>query len=449
MKPAISLFLLLFAGVLNAQNPASTTEFSLAQAIDYAVKNGYSVKNASTDVEIAEKKVKEVRGIGLPQMRAEAGFQDFIKVPVSLLKANSFNPNASPDEYLRLPFGVKYNMSYGYTASWLLFSGEYLMALRSSKTYTDISKSMLRKTEIEIKESVTRAYYSILLLRESRKLLTENIASIDKSISETSAYNKEGFVEELDVDRLILVKSSQSIMLNSLNSQYELAEKLLKFEMGYDVSAPIVLSESFEQVVKTNSEGVDTQPKFDFSNSIETIMIQKTYNYQKLNIKVLKANYIPTLSTFYSWKESRITNDFNQLSDPNFRVPGGTIFGLNLSVPIFQGLGQQAKIQQAKLGLTKIEVQQKQIQEGLLIQSAQALNEYNTALDSYKNSKQAADLSIKIRDRAKIKYNEGVGSSVEVIQIENEVLNTQSNYVNAAMKLLNSRVTLDKVLNKF
>jgi outer membrane protein TolC len=449
MKPAISLFLLLFAGVLNAQNPASTTEFSLAQAIDYAVKNGYSVKNASTDVEIAEKKVKEVRGIGLPQMQAEAGFQDFLKVPVSLLKANSFNPNASPDEYLRLPFGVKYNMSYGYSASWLLFSGEYLMALRSSKTYTDISKSMLRKTEIEIKESVTRAYYSILLLRESRKLLTENIASIDKSISETSAYNKEGFVEELDVDRLILVKSSQSIMLNSLNSQYELAEKLLKFEMGYDVSAPIVLSESFEQVVKTNSEGVDTQPKFDFSNSIETIMIQKTYNYQKPNIKVLKANYIPTLSTFYSWKESRITNDFNQLSDPNFRVPGGTIFGLNLSVPIFQGLGQQAKIQQAKLGLTKIEVQQKQIQEGLLIQSAQALNEYNTALDSYKNSKQAADLSIKIRDRAKIKYNEGVGSSVEVIQIENEVLNAQSNYVNAAMKLLNSRVTLDKVLNKF
>jgi outer membrane protein len=449
MKSAITLFILLFAVILNAQNPATTAEFSLAQAIEYAVKNGYSVKNAATDVEIAEKKVKEVRGIGLPQLKAEAGFQDFLKVPVSLLKANSFNPNASPDEYLRLPFGVKYNASYGYTASWLLFSGEYIMALRSSKTYTDISKAMLRKTEIEIKESVTRAYYSVLILKESRKILTENIASIDKSITETSAYNKEGFVEEQDVDRLKLVKSSQSILLNSLNSQYELAEKLLKFEMGYEVNSPIALSESFDQVLKSNSEGVDAQPKFDLSNNIESMMIQKSYNFQKLNIKVLKANYIPTLSTFYSWKESRITNDFNQLTDPNFRVPGGTIFGLNLSVPIFQGLGQQAKIQQAKLGLTKIELQQKQIQEGLLIQSAQALSEYNNSLLSYQNAKEAAALSIKIRDRSIIKYNEGVGSSVEVIQIENEVLNAQSNYVNAAMKLLNSRVTLDKVLNKF
>jgi outer membrane protein len=449
MKSAFSLVLLVVAVNLNAQNPVATTEFSLSQAIEYAVKNGYSVKNAATDVEIAEKKVKEVRGIGLPQMRAEAGFQDFLKVPVSLLKANSFNPNASPDDYLRLPFGVKYNMSYGYTASWLLFSGEYIMALRSSKTYTDISQTMLRKTEIELKESVTRAYYSVLILKESRKILTENIASIEKSINETSAYNKEGFVEEQDVDRLKLVKSSQNIMLNSLNSQYELAEKMLKFEMGYDVSAPIVLSESFEQIIKTNSEGVDVQPKFDYSNNIENIMIQKSYNFQKLNIKVLKANYIPTLSTFYSWKESRITDDFDQLTNTNFRVPGGTIFGLNLSVPIFQGFGQQAKIQQAKLGLTKIELQQKQIQEGLLIQSAQALNEYTTALDSYKNAKEASDLSIKIRDRSKIKYNEGVGSSIEVIQIENEVLNAQSNYVNAAMKLLNARVTLDKVLNKF
>jgi outer membrane protein TolC len=449
MKSAFSLVLLLVAVNLNAQNPVATTEFSLSQAIEYAVKNGYSVKNAATDVEIAEKKVKEVRGIGLPQMRAEAGFQDFLKVPVSLLKANSFNPNASPDDYLRLPFGVKYNMSYGYTASWLLFSGEYIMALRSSKTYTDISQTMLRKTEIELKESVTRAYYSVLILKESRKILTENIASIEKSINETSAYNKEGFVEEQDVDRLKLVKSSQNIMLNSLNNQYELAEKMLKFEMGYDVSAPIVLSESFEQIIKTNSEGVDVQPKFDYSNNIENIMIQKSYNFQKLNIKVLKANYIPTLSTFYSWKESRITDDFDQLTNTNFRVPGGTIFGLNLSVPIFQGFGQQAKIQQAKLGLTKIELQQKQIQEGLLIQSAQALNEYTTALDSYKNAKEASDLSIKIRDRSKIKYNEGVGSSIEVIQIENEVLNAQSNYVNAAMKLLNARVTLDKVLNKF
>ena len=164
----------------------------LPQAIEYGLKNGYSVQNAASDIEIARKKVTELRGIGIPQLNADGGYQNFIEVPVSVISADAFNPQAPPGTYLRIPFGVKHNMSYGYTASWLAFNGEYLVGLQASKAYVDLSKTNLRKSEIEVKESITRTYQTVLVLYENKRILIETIASIENSIVQTEAYYKEG-----------------------------------------------------------------------------------------------------------------------------------------------------------------------------------------------------------------------------------------------------------------
>ncbi|HOY49125.1 MAG TPA: TolC family protein [Flavobacteriales bacterium] len=448
MKNKVLLLLLILSAGLHAQTNDQGS-FTLPQAIDFALKNGYSVKNAATDIEIAKKKVAEIRGIGIPQLKTEASFQDFVEVPVSIISANAFNPLAPPGTYLRIPFGVKYNASIGYTASWLAFSGEYIVGLQASKTYVDISKANLRKSEIEVKESVTKAYNLVLILKENKRILSENIASLEQSIEQTSAYNKEGFVEEMDVDRLRLLKNNLSTTLTTLEQQTIIAEKLLKFQMGYDVNAAITLTETLDNLISNAKSGVDVEPKFDPANNIDRILIGKALNLQKLEVKRQKANYLPTLSTFYTWKESRITNEFDQLSNNLFRVPGGTILGVNLSMPVFQGMSQSARVKQAKLNLKKLEVQQIQAEQGIALQSSQSWTAYATALSGLRNTQESVGLATRIRDRAKIKYQEGVGSSLEVIQAENDLLSSQSNYINAVQQLLETRVTLDKNLNKF
>ena len=448
MKNKVLLLLLLASVGLNAQTPENA-KFSLQQAIDYALKNGYSVKNAATDIEIAKRKVEEIRGIGIPQLKADASFQDFIQVPVSIISANAFNPSAPDGTYLRIPFGVKYNASIGYTASWLAFSGEYLVGLQASKAYVDVSRTSLRKSEIEVKENVIKGYNLVLILKENKRILSENIRSLDQSIEQTQAYNKEGFVEELDVDRLKLLKNNLSSTLTTLEQQMVIAEKLLKFQMGFDVNAPIELSESLDNLVAIAQSGVDTEPKFDPKNNIDKLLLDNAMRLQKLDLKRQQANYLPTLSTFYTWKESRITNEFNQLNNNTFRVPGGTIFGVNLSMPVFQGLSQSSKIKQAKLGVKKLEVQQTQAEQGIALSSAQSFTAYVAALSTVNNSKEAVSLATRIRDRSKIKYQEGVGSSLEVIQAENDLLSSQANYISAIQQLLDARVSLDKNLNKF
>lgn len=443
MKKIIAPLLLLIPLLSSAQ-----TAFTLSQAIDYAVKNGYSVKNSMTDVEIARKKIVETRGIGLPQLSTDASYQNFLQVPVSLIEANAFDPTAPEGYYLRLPFGVKHNISYGYTASWLLFNGEYLVGLQASRTYLEYSKTNLRKSEIEIKESVTRAYYTVLVLQENKRILEENIQNLDNSIRETSAIYTEGFAEALDVDRLSLLKKNLESMKATLEQSLVMAQKLLKFTMGYDVNAEITLSDNLQTALQT-AEVEEQSPRFELSSNIDYLLLQNSQRLQELQRKRLRANYLPTLSTFYTWKETRLNNSFSEITDPTFRVPGGTIFGLNLSMPVFQGFSQRARVQQASLELQKLDVLRKQQEQGYMLQSAQALTEFQTARANYANTREAVELAEKIRRQAEIKYKEGVGSSIEVIQAQNELLTAQSNFINAVQQLLTSRISLDKQLNKF
>ena len=440
----LSVFFLLIALNLGAQNA-----MSLQQAIDYALKNGYSVQNAASDIDIARKKVTELRGIGIPQLNVDGAYQNFIDVPVSVIEAGAFNPAAPPGTYLRIPFGVKHNMSYGYTASWLAFNGEYLVGLQASKAYVDLSKTNLRKSEIEIKESVTRAYQTVLVLYENKRILNENIASLEKSIAQTEAFYREGFIEELDVDRLKLLKQTLSITLSTLEQQTALAEKLLKFNMGYDVNTAIELSDKLNDQIESAKTGVDALPTFDIKSNIDNILLDQALNLQKLELKRQQSVFLPTLSTFYSWKESRITNEGDKLFDPMFRVPGGTLWGVNLGVPIFKGFSQRSRVQQARLNMQKLETTQKQARQGLELQAAQSYTTYATALKNYNQSKESVALAQRILDRAQIKFKEGIGSSIELIQSENDLLNAQASFVEAARQLLDSRVSLDKNLNKF
>ncbi|MCB0819225.1 MAG: TolC family protein [Bacteroidetes bacterium] len=449
MKNKVLLFLWLIGSALQAQNPDPGSSFSLEEAVAFALKNGYSVQNAATDIEIAKKKVAEIRGIGIPQLKAEANFQDFVQVPVSVIAADAFNPAAPPGTYLRIPFGVQYNASYGYTASWLAFSGEYIVGLQAARAYREVSETQLRKSEIEVRESVTRAYNLVIILQENARILNENLGALDESLVQTRAFFKEGFVEETDVDRLELVKQNLLNTAETLKQQTEIAKNLLKFQMGYPVASDISLKGEINKLIETASSGMASAPSFDLSANIDNLLLDQSINLQKLEVRRQRANYLPTLSTFYTWKESRITNDFDKLTDPLFRVPGGTILGVNISMPIFQGLSQSSRVSQAKLNLNKLETQKAQALAGLGIQSSQSWISYSSALKSVENTKAASEIADKIYKRTQIKYSEGVGSSIEVIQSLNDYLGAQSNYISAVQQLLDARVTLDKNLNKF
>ena len=172
----LPLFCLFLGSILPIFLVAQTTEnsFSLKQAQDYALKNNYQIKNAQLDVTIAKKKVWETTAYGLPQVMAEAKFQNFIDLPTNLIPANAFNPLAPEGEFAELQFGTDYNTSATISASQLIFDGSYIVGLQAARTYQELSINNKKKTDEEIKYAVAQAYHTVLVAKENEKVLAQS-----------------------------------------------------------------------------------------------------------------------------------------------------------------------------------------------------------------------------------------------------------------------------------
>jgi len=438
-----------FTSIVAVAQDRPSIAYTLEQAEAYALKNSYYAKNSEADVEIARKQVKEVTGMGLPQISADAQYQQFINLPVSLVPANAFDPSAPDDLFLKLAFGTNFNTNYGVTASQLIFSGEYIVGLQASRAFVDMSKLNQKKTDQEIIESVRKSYYTVLILKENKNVLTENIKNLDESLRQSEAFFDAGFVEELDVDRLKLLKNNLTNSKNILERQIKLSEMLLKFQMGLDVNAPVEfidkLDETLLKVTMTENEEIN----INTAQNIDALLLAKAVDLQRLQLRRERSTYLPSFTGFFSARENRFGNEFNQLRDEQFRVAGGTIWGLQLNVPIFTGLSRNARVQQARLELYKVEVQREQVNQSLAMQAATAETDFKTALERFKTAEEGVRLAEKIRKTADIKYTEGVGSSIEKTQAETDLLAAQSSYISTVLELLNSKVNLEKNLNKF
>ena len=130
--------------------------------------------------------------------------------------------------------GGKNSTNFDFTVSQLIFSGSYIVGLQASKVYFGLSKQNAEKTKLDVIETVINTYNMIQLAEESRKILTQNLENIDKTLYEITEMNKQGFVEKTDVDQLELTANTVKNALNQIDSNLDMGYRLLKIQIGMD-----------------------------------------------------------------------------------------------------------------------------------------------------------------------------------------------------------------------
>jgi outer membrane protein TolC len=443
-KPILLLFLGLLPFFVNAQK--SENAFSLTQAVNYALKNNYNVLNAERDIEAAKKKVWETTAIGLPQVSAEAKFQNFIDLPTNLIPANVFNPLAPEGEYAELQFGTNYNTSATVSASQLIFDGSYIVGLQAAKTYKELSINKKKKTEQEIKEVVVQAYHTVLVAIENQKILNQSFESVKTLLNETKALHNEGLTEEQNVDQLQLNLSNLKNAVNQAKMQIEIAKNMLKFQMGMEINEPIELTDNLIFLIENdekNSLDMSMQ-EFNFSGHFDYQLIQTSEKLMLLNYRKEKYAFAPSIAAFFSHQQSNMSNNFDAFSDGKWYPT--TLWGISLKVPILTSGMRLSKMGQAKIEYEKAKTTSKQVEQGLILQAQTAQSNFNSAYNTYNNQKENLDLARSIHNKTIKKYGEGVVSSMELTQSQTQLLSTEGMYIKSILDLLNAKSALKKAL---
>ena len=286
---------------------------------------------------------------------------------------------------------------------------------------------------------------SILIALENKKTLEKNIQNITKSLSEAQAFYENGFLEKLDVDRVLLSLENVSTEKEKIDQLIVISYNLLKFQMYYPLDLEIEISEDLKTLVNLfKIEDIKTNENVDFNKRAEFEQIEMGADLNTLNIERLKKGYLPSVMARANYNQSLQRKNLFSGDEIGF-IPQSSV-SLGINIPIYDGSQKKGQIQQAKIEQERLELQKSEFKRGVTLQVKTAQMQYINAKKTLKNRERALEIVQGIYDKTQIKFKEGVGSSLEVSQAESQLFSAQANHINALYDLLITKTDLDIAL---
>jgi outer membrane protein len=107
---------------------------------------------------------------------------------------------------------------------------------------------------------------------------------------------------------------------------------------------------------------------------------------------------------------------------------------------------KSAQIQQKRHQLNQLKNQEFFIEENVEIEKFQAKLNLRNSIQALKVQEENRELALEVFGMAKIKYEEGVGSNLEVVEADSALKEAETNYFSALYDALIAKVDLEKAL---
>jgi len=424
---------------------SQTNSFSLESAVAFALKNNNLSKNASSDLKIAQAKKWETIATGLPQISAFLDYANNIKQPISLVPAEFFG--GTKGEFAEISFGTKQTFDGSATLNQLLFDGSYIVGLSSIKLYLEIADNAKTKTDQEVKRTVISAYGNVLVSQERIKFLEENLDNIKGTLNEVRKLYENGMTELENVEQLTITYSSLENSLNYSKKIDKTSKNILKIVMGIPISENITLSENLNELtIKKIDINLIDKP-FSIENNIDFVIASNSKKSQETLLRLEKSRALPTLSAYIQGTYKGNSESFNFLNSSQ-RWYGSSLAGVTMSIPVFSSLRRSAKTQQAKIEVEKATEDLKQTEQRIKVELENAQSNYQFAIKNFQNAQKNLELAKRIEKKNEIKFYEGLVSSFELRQAQNQLYTIQNELLQSMLEVINKKTNLEIIINE-
>jgi outer membrane protein TolC len=172
---------------------------------------------------------------------------------------------------------------------------------------------------------------------------------------------------------------------------------------------------------------------------------QKQITFSQYNLKNNQFAYLPTLNTFFQQTYNAFRNEFNFFANEKWYPQ--TIWGLQLTIPVFSSGYRYARVNQAKIRLMQEENNLKLLEETLKMQEIQGKNNLLNAQNRLMLQQENVRLAQSIYMNAITREEIGKESSIVVTQKYNQLLIAQSELIGATLEVLEAQLKLEKLYN--
>ena len=441
--------------------------FDLEQAIRTALANNTQMKRALLDVRSADQDIRAAWGTVMPQVAASANYTRNLEIPVNFIPESAFDPDGDPDELVPIAFGTDNNWMGGLSVSQTIFSGQAFVGISSSELFKAAQSENLRAISQGIVTQIRIAYYRALAARESLKLIQAQADRVRSNLEDTRKRAEQGFVDDYAVLQLEVqlgnlepqitrarfsVDSSLRNLLATMGLPVQLAIDIQGDLGSYNINDSELTNPANESIKavdqmvprQVENDSLFTEKALQLRGDLRILQVQEDLRGKQLDAQ--RSLFLPNISANYNlqWNAS-------QAGQPVFfgnsmqRARSQTV-SVGVQVPIFQGFQRSAAVQQAKIEVKDVQLQQFQARQAAnneILSAAQGVREAlltSRAIQDVRNQAQRG------YERALTRYQNGLGSQQEINDANLQLQEAEINYAQTISNYLTAKAQFDQAI---
>ena len=445
----LALALATFTGAVAQQTQKIT--LTLDEAVSIALSDNPTIKVADLEIERQKYERKQTEANLWPQLSATGQYVYAVEKQ-SMAKG--------------LSFGADNTLSATGNLNLALFAPSVYAALNLNKVQLENAVEAARASKITLAAEVKKAYYNILLAKQSINVLHASEGNIKETVKNTRDMFDAGLAAEYDLLTAEVQLSNLKPTIIQTENSVVIAELLLKMYLGLPQNADIEVVgtlDEFRDAVLAGGEAMSTD--VSGNTDLRTLDINlKMLNAQK---KMANSARIPTVAAFVqgTFTGNDAVNPLKSMlgGGAGSGSEGGTAaastknefwwqypinVGVQVSIPIFAGFANTNKVKSINNSIRQLEMQRDYLEESMYVQVRSSLNTLMTARETMLANEKTVAQAQKAFEISQTRYTAGSGTILEVNSSELQLTQSRLNYSQAIYDYLSAKAEYDKIIGK-
>ena len=411
------------------------TKLTLAQALEIALSENPTIKIADQEIEIKRYAKQGTYAKLYPQIDGTATYQRVIEKQTMSMSLGG--------QTQTIRVGSDNSFNGGISAAMPVVNAQLWSSLKVSALDVELAVEKARSSRQDMVEQVTKAYYSVLLAKESLAVYKSVYDNAVKNNKNVKMRYDVGSVSEYDmISSNVSVQNAEPNVFEAENSVM-LTLWQLKALLGVDLQMDIDVEGSLMDFKAAMDEAYSlSQLDLTDNTTMKQFDLQESMLSRALEIKKL-AN-VPTLSVNAAYLYTALGNDgkFGQTEAWNPYAYAG----VQLNIPIFAGLSRRAATRQARLDLSNLQLQRENTERQLRVAMVQSLNSMQTSIKQFNSANATVEQAQRGYEISVKRYEVGKGTLVEIDNSQLALTQAELSRNSSIYNFLTSKVALDKIL---
>lgn len=430
MRSRIVLIIIsLSIGIVAHGQPLKIT---LDQAIEIAKSESNTIKIADMTIEKTGYAQKGSYAALYPNINASASLQRTLKRQVMVMSMNG-----TPTE---IEVGSSNNLGTGVSASAPLVNVALWESLKLSAVNVEMAVEQARSSKISMISQVKKAFFAVLLAEESLDVMTQIYENAKKNCDETVKLFNVGKASEYEKTRSQVTMMNAEPNVSSAANAVNLAIWQLKAVMGIDLDTEIEIVGNLGDYTGEMLSLYQNENDIERNSTLQQLGIQG--RLIESNLKLLKSQYLPTLSASIGYNYNAMGNTFDMNWYPY------SVAALSLSFPIFDGFDKHYSILQAKKDKDMLDLQIEDTRRNILISIQNYEDQIALCAKNYAAAKSTVDMAQKNYEISEKMYEVGKATLVEVNDAQLALTQSQLTMNQAIYNYMTAKASLDELIGK-